>query len=64
MALSSTISRSPTKTGGEADAAAWGLSPSPRDRTIPADLVEDDFLILLFDVARHINRRRRFWARG
>jgi MarR family transcriptional regulator for hemolysin len=55
MALSSTISRSPTKTGEEADAAAWRHSPSPRGRTIPAVLVEDDFLIPLLDVARHIN---------
>jgi MarR family transcriptional regulator, transcriptional regulator for hemolysin len=43
------------KSGGEADVAAWRLSSSPRDRTIPADLVEDDFLIPLLDVARHVN---------
>ena len=55
MELSSTISRPPTKTGGEADVAAWRPSASPRDRTIPADLVEDDFLIPLVDVARHLN---------
>jgi MarR family transcriptional regulator for hemolysin len=55
MALSSTITVPPTKTGGEADVAACRLSPSPRDRTIPADLVEDDFLIPLVDVARHLN---------
>lgn len=55
MALSSTISRPQTTTGGEADVAASRLPPSPRDPTIPADLVEDDFLIPLLDVARHIN---------
>ena len=55
MALSSTISRPQTKTGGEADVAAWRPSALPGDRTIPADLVEDDFLIPLVDVARHLN---------
>ena len=64
MALSSTISRPPTKAGGEADVAAWRLPPSPRDRTIPADLVEDDFLIPLLDVARHINAYADELARG
>jgi MarR family transcriptional regulator, transcriptional regulator for hemolysin len=64
MALSSTISRPPTKTGREADVAAWRLSPSPRDPTIPTDLAEDDFLIPLFDVARHINAYADELARG
>src|SRR5580704_7197007 len=64
MALSSTITVPPTKTGGEADVAACRLSPSPRDRTIPADLVEDDFLIPLVDVARHINAYVEELARG
>ena len=64
MALSSTISRPPTKTGGEADVAAWRLSASPGDRTIPADPVEDDFLIPLFEVARHINAYADALAQG
>jgi DNA-binding MarR family transcriptional regulator len=64
MALSSTISRPPTRTGGEADVAAWLTSPSPRDGTIPTDLVEDDFLIPLFDVARHIDAYADELARG
>jgi MarR family transcriptional regulator, transcriptional regulator for hemolysin len=64
MALSSTLSRPPTKTGGEADAAAWRLPPLPRDRTIRADLVEDDFLIPLLDVARHINAYAGELAQG
>jgi MarR family transcriptional regulator, transcriptional regulator for hemolysin len=55
MALSSAISMPTTKTGAEADVAACRLSASSADRTIPADLVEDDFLIPLVDAARHIN---------
>jgi MarR family transcriptional regulator, transcriptional regulator for hemolysin len=55
MAPSSAISMPPTKTGGKPDAAAWRPSASPGDQTIPADLVEDDFLIPLVDAARHIN---------
>ena len=55
MALNPTISMPLTTSGGAADVAAWRLPPSPGDRTIPADLVEDDFLIPLLDVARHVN---------
>lgn len=64
MALSSTISRPPMKTGGEANVSAWRLCPSPGSRTTPADRVEDDFLIPLFDVARHINAYADELAKG
>ena len=64
MALSSTISRPPTNTGREAGVAAWRPSPSLSARTIPADLVEDDFLIPLLDVARHLNAYADELARG
>lgn len=64
MTLSSTISRPPAKTDREAGAAAWRRSPSPGERTIPAALVEDDFLIPLLDVARHINAYADALARG
>jgi MarR family transcriptional regulator, transcriptional regulator for hemolysin len=55
MMPNSAISPRSTKTDGEPNVAAWRLPTSATGRTTIADLVEDDFLLPLFDLARHLN---------